>query len=71
MKLSTEELRAFEQACQDPGNRPAQELVNVFGIASAEEIVAQLQDVPAGLREELLKQVREALDEQKRRFRRP
>lgn len=71
MKLSTEELRTFELACKDPGNRPAQELVNVFGVASAAEIVAQLQDVPNGLRDELLKQMREAIDEQKGRFRKP
>lgn len=71
MKLSTEELRTFEQACKDSGNRPAQELVNVFGVASGAEIVGQLLHVPPGLSEELLKQIREAIDEQKRRARKP
>lgn len=67
MKLSTEELRAFEQACADRGNRVAQELVNVFGVPTAAEIIAQLDGVPPGLHEELSKQIREAINEQKRR----
>ncbi len=71
MKLSTEELRSFEQACLDRGNRAAQELVNVFGVPTAAEIIAQLESVPPGLHEELLRQIREAINEQKRRTRQP
>ena len=71
MKLSTEELRTFEQACADRGNRSAQELVNVFGVPTAAEIIAQLDGVPPVLHEELLRQIREAINEQKRRTRQP
>ena len=71
MKLSPEDMRTFEQACADRGNRAAEQLVNVFGAASAAEIVAQLNEIPAPLHEELAKQVQEAINEQKRRIRKP
>ena len=71
MNLSTEDLRTFELACADPGNRAAEQLVNVFGVAAAAEIIAQLNTVPETLHDELAKKVQEAINEQRRRIRKP
>lgn len=70
MKFSTEELRVLDQACADRGNRAAHELVNLFGAVSAADVMAQVSTAPRELRDELLRTIREAIDEQKRRIRR-
>jgi hypothetical protein len=70
MRLSTEELRVLDQACADRGNRAANELVNLFGAASASDVMVHVLTAPRELRDELFRTIREAIDEQKRRIRR-
>ena len=69
MRISADDIALLEAACRDPRNARAQELVNVLGTASVEEILAQMKGLPNDLQRELEKCTREAIDEQKRRVR--
>ena len=70
MKFSLEELRILEIACADRNNVAARDLVNLYAATSAADLVAQVYGSPADIRDELLRKVREAIDEQKRHIRR-
>ena len=69
MRLSSDELALLNAACADRNNRKAQELLNVLGTSSAEEIVRQIASLPPELQADVAVHVREAIDEQKRRIR--
>jgi hypothetical protein len=49
MRLSEEEMDLFTAACQDPGNRHAVELLNLFGAGQALGILEQVSAIPLGL----------------------
>lgn len=67
MRLTTEELRVFEAACADQTNRPAQELVNALGAAAPGTILSQISLAPGAVHADFARNVREAIDEQRRR----
>ena len=69
MRISTEELALLTAACADKNNLKAQELVNVLGTHSAEAIAQQIALLPAEIQKDLEKQLRDAIDEQRRRIR--
>ena len=69
MKISADDIALLDAACRDPRNARAQELVNVLGTTSVEEILAQINALPPDLQSDLEKYAREAIDEQKRRIR--
>jgi hypothetical protein len=71
MRLTTEELRVFEAACADQTNRPAQELVNALGASEPGTILSQITLAPQAIHSEFARNIREAINEQRRRpFRR-
>ena len=70
MRLSIEDLRVFEAACADQTNRPAQELVNALGAAAAGTILSQIALAPGAIHADFARNVRDAIDEQRRRPRR-
>lgn len=57
----------FEAACADPGNLPAQELLNVFGADNAERVLESMPGIPLGLFTELVGHIWNAIDEARRR----
>ena len=67
MRVSAEELLLLNAACANLTNTKAQELVNVLGTKSAEDIVRLLAQLPIEVRGDLERHVREAIDEQRRR----
>jgi hypothetical protein len=69
MRLDRDEMALFEAACADPGNLPAQELLNVFAVATAPEVLAALPSVPLGMFTELAGHIWNAVEEAKRRER--
>ena len=71
MRVTSEELALFEAACADPNNARAQQLVNVLGTTSGAAIVSQIGSLPVEIQADLQKYVRDAIDEQRRRVKRP
>lgn len=71
MRLSMEEMRWFEAACLDGGNSPASELLNVFGVNSAEAVIAYIPSAPGALHPDIVQWVRNAIAEARRRASRP
>ena len=69
MRLDREEMHLFVVACADPGNAPAQELLNVFGVETAEGVLDALPSVPVGLLTELVGFVWNAVEEARARDR--
>jgi hypothetical protein len=69
MRLSSDELALLNAACADRNNVRAQELLNVLGTASADEIVRQIALLPKELQADIEVHLREAINEQKRRVR--
>lgn len=59
----------LDAACADRNNVRAQELLNVLGTSSAEEIVKQVALLPMELQADIEIHLREAINEQKRRVR--
>ena len=53
MKLASVDMRLFEIACADPGNVHAQELLNVFAVETAHEVLDQLSVAPLGVMADL------------------
>ena len=49
MKLSGEELSLFTAACADGSNIHAQELMNVFGVDSSQDVLAHVAAAPIGI----------------------
>lgn len=49
VKLSAEEMELFDASCRDLRNIHAQELLNVFAVEDAHEVLAQLHHAPLGL----------------------
>ncbi len=49
MHLDAEELNLFVAACADEGNIHAQQLLNVFGVENAADVLFQLRHAPIGI----------------------
>ena len=49
MRLSGEELILFAEACGDLGNIHAQELMNVFGVDCAGDVLRHAEHAPIGI----------------------
>ncbi len=49
MRLGTEEFNLFVAACADMGNIHAQQLLNVFGVESAADVLVHLRHAPIGI----------------------
>ena len=69
MRLDREEMQLFVAACSDPGNSPAQELLNVFAVETAEGVLEALPSVPMGMLPELVGCVWNAVSEARSRHR--
>jgi hypothetical protein len=69
MRLSSDELALLNAACADRANVRAQELLNVLGTSSAEEIIRQIVLLPKEMQADIEVHLREAINEQKRRVR--
>jgi hypothetical protein len=53
MKLASEDMLLFEIACADPTNVHAQELLNVFAVETADEVLKELSTAPLGVMADL------------------
>jgi hypothetical protein len=53
MKLASDDMRLFKIACADPENIHAQELLNVFAVETADEVLDQLSVAPLGVMADL------------------
>lgn len=49
MKLSDADLALLRAGCADPRNAPAQELLNVFGVATPEALLEQMWTAPLSM----------------------
>jgi hypothetical protein len=67
MQLDPEEALLFEAACSDTGNAFAQELLNVFGVERATDLLAQVDLAPIGVYVDLLGHVEYAVFHEARR----
>ena len=54
MKLGLEDVEHFRAACVDPWNDAAQELLNVFGVSTADELLAQMSTMPVAILSDLV-----------------
>lgn len=61
-----DEINLLAAACANRNNEPARGLMNAFGVVTAQEILEQIKAAPAELHQELGRQLREALDTQRR-----
>jgi hypothetical protein len=62
MRLSPDEIRAFETACRDRRNLAVQELFNALGVTNASAVL--MQATAAGpLSDHIVRHVREAIHE--------
>lgn len=61
MKLVGQELNLFVRACADPHNVPAQQVLNLFGAATAGEALVQLQLAPLGIFVDVITHIRLAV----------
>jgi hypothetical protein len=68
MLLSGEERSLLEAACANRDNEAAQTLMNLFGVATADEIIEHVAATRAPMRTDLINEVRKAIEAQ-RRFR--
>ena len=69
MQLSGDETVHFTAACGDRCNSAAQELLNLFAATTANQVLAQVSGAPRTVRDDLVRHIKEAIDEQKRRHR--
>jgi hypothetical protein len=69
MLLSLDEIALLSSACSDRTNRKAIELVNLLGTQSGAEMARQIASLPKEMQMEVEKNVREAINEQRRRVR--
>ena len=65
MRLDRDEMVLFEAACANPRNLPAQELMNVFGVESAEKVLESIPNVPLGLFADLVGHIWKAINDQR------
>jgi hypothetical protein len=54
MKLGLDDVDNFRAACVDPWNDAAQELLNVFGVSTADELLAQMSTMPVSILSDLV-----------------
>lgn len=66
MPLSPTDTRLFEEACANSDNAAARDLLNVFGTTTVAEILKQVNAVPVTIRADLMDQVRQAIEQQRR-----
>jgi hypothetical protein len=62
MKLATDDMRLFEIACADRENVHAQELLNVFAVETADEVLEQLAAAPLGVMADLFSHLWRAVE---------
>ena len=63
MRLSLDEIKAFETACGNAHNLAVQELYNALGVTNASEVLTQAAVVPPPISEYIIRHVREAIHE--------
>ena len=49
MRLSESDLALLRAGCADPWNEPAQELLNVLGVATADDLIVELSSMPLAI----------------------
>jgi hypothetical protein len=69
MRLSGEETVHFTAACGDRLNLAAQELLNVFAATSANQVLSHVSGLSENIRHDLVRRIKDAIDEEKRRHR--
>jgi hypothetical protein len=57
MQLTREEAVLFDAACSDAENVFAQELLNLFGVECADEVLVQLDFAPIGIFVDLISHI--------------
>ena len=53
MRLNSVEMQLLAAACSDHGNDAAQELLNLFAVQAADELLMLLPTIPLGLLSEI------------------
>lgn len=61
------EKQLFEAACSDRGNDAAQELLNLFAVQSAEDVILLLPSIPLALLTELATHLWRAINHEHRK----
>ena len=64
MELSSDEVKAFEAACQNRRNRAVEDLFNALGVSNASAVLFQVATVPRSLAKHIVGAVRAAISEQ-------
>ena len=67
MKLSADQIELFEAGCRNRENDAAQELLNVFGVAQAREVLDRLPSVPVEILSDLASHFWQAMDHEAKR----
>ena len=67
MRLTAKEMELFEAACADHRNDAAQELLNVFAVERAVDVLLQLPTVPLGLLADLASHLWRAVNHKHRK----
>ena len=63
MRLSSDEVKAFEEACEMRRNRAVEELFNALGVSNASAVLFQVATAPRALATSLVHHVRAAIVE--------
>lgn len=63
MRLSTDEVKAFEAACLNRHNRAVEELFNALGVSNASAVLFQVATAPLALSNHIATHVRAAITE--------
>jgi hypothetical protein len=63
MRLSSDEVKAFEAACEMRRNRAVEELFNALGVTNASAVLFQVATAPRSLATSLVHHVRAAIVE--------
>ena len=64
MRLASEDLRLFEIACADPENVHARELLNLFAVETAADVLEQLSVAPLGIMADLFAHLWRAVEKE-------
>jgi len=67
MRLSIHEMELFEAACADHGNDAAQELMNLFAVERAIDVLLQFPSIPFGLLADLASHLWRAVNHEHRK----
>ena len=67
MRLSTHEMELFEAACADRCNDAAQELMNLFAVERAIDVLLQFSTIPLGLLGDLASHLWRAVNHEHRK----